>query len=77
MATQDRGKRNHLNSRTVKEYLLEINRIVFGDKKRGIPAQELTHKERLAYLANAAKFARMLNERDKAALLASKRSAFS
>jgi hypothetical protein len=60
----------------VKDYLAEINRIVFGDKKKGVPAQELTHRERLAYLNSAAKFARLLNEKDKAKLVASKKSAF-
>ncbi len=77
MATQDRGKRNNLNSRKIKDYLAEIDRIVFGDKKRGVEAQVLTHKERLDYLNAAAKFARLLNERDKARYTESKRSIFS
>lgn len=77
MATQDRGKRHNLNSRKIKDYLAEIDRIVFGDKKKGIEAQVLTHKERLSYLATAAKFARLLNERDKARYTESKRSIFS
>ena len=77
MATQDRGKRHNLNSRKIKDYLAEIDRIVFGDKKRGIDAQQLTHKERLDYLNAAAKFARLLNERDKVRYTESKRSIFS
>jgi hypothetical protein len=69
---QDRGQRNNLNTRKVKDYLAEIDLILFGNKKKGIAAQDLTHKERLSYLATAAKFARLLNERDKARYAAKK-----
>jgi hypothetical protein len=69
---QDRGQRNNLNTKKVKGYLSEIDLILFGNKKKGIAAQTLTHKERLSYLATAAKFARLLNERDKARYSANK-----
>jgi hypothetical protein len=62
---QDRGTRRRLNARKVAFTLAEIELIVWGDKKKGVPAQELTHKERQGYLTIYAKIAKTLSDADR------------
>ena len=71
---QSRGsKRNALNKKTVQRMLLQVSKILKQDEKE----HTLTHRERLGYLNSAIRLARVLGERDKATLKASKTSPFS
>jgi len=73
--TQDRGKRHWLNKKTVQKMLLQVSRILERDEKAE-QAQKLSDKDRLHYLNTAVHLARILGERDKQLIKASKLSPF-
>jgi hypothetical protein len=74
--TQNRGNKRHwLNKKTVQKMLFQVSQILNRDETAE-QGQKLSDSDRLHYLNVAVRLARILGERDKAIIKASRVSPF-
>jgi len=59
------GDRKQLAARRIRDRLKEIERILDGDKRKGIPSKESTINQKLTYLTIYQKLARLLSDGDR------------
>lgn len=74
---KERATPRQLSPRRVQDRLKQVERILDGDPKSGLPPKELTEDQRLEYITLFAKLAKLLADGDRMTAVKSNRSVFS